>query len=235
MEKLCLHYGPQVGTVELTPLHDMPLPSALTSAGVEAHLRQLGFGYRAKYLHQTALMIVEEYGEEWLNGLRNPESPVLGQPSSDAGGMLPEGRPGYREAHDALLGLQGVGPKVADCVCLMGLGWGEAVPVDTHGTAPLNVHCSCLLTPMFQYGKLRSEITDSAKASTAVSREQLTMPWGINSEVYGEKKLVGPTASSSQLIFALSPRGFPLRQRRRRSRRKRSRLFRQRQKSMPAC
>jgi len=46
---------------------------------------------------------------------------------------MPEGgRDGYRQAHEELLQLQGVGPKVADCVCLMGLGWGEAVPVDTH-------------------------------------------------------------------------------------------------------
>jgi N-glycosylase/DNA lyase len=47
--------------------------------------------------------------------------------------MPPGGREGYRKAHEALLELQGVGPKVADCVCLMGLGWGEVVPVDTHG------------------------------------------------------------------------------------------------------
>ncbi|KAI9679886.1 MAG: 8-oxoguanine glycosylase ogg1 [Caeruleum heppii] len=46
--------------------------------------------------------------------------------------MTAAGRHGYREAHEQLLELQGVGPKVADCVCLMGLGWGEAVPVDTH-------------------------------------------------------------------------------------------------------
>ena len=131
MEKLCLHYGPLIGYLDSKPYYDMPQPSALTKPGVEAHLRQLGFGYRAKYLHQTAL-IVESQDDGWLDSLRNPESPAFGATASDAGEMLPGGREGYRKAHERLLSLQGVGPKVADCVCLMGLGWGEAVPVDTH-------------------------------------------------------------------------------------------------------
>ncbi|KAK0516066.1 hypothetical protein JMJ35_002100 [Cladonia borealis] len=132
MEKLCLHYGPFIGEVDSRRYYDMPAPSTLTAPGVEAHLRQLGFGYRAKYLHRTAVMISEEQESAWLNSLRNPESPVMGIKATDAGEMLPGGREGYRRAHEELLTLQGVGPKVADCICLMGLGWGEAVPVDTH-------------------------------------------------------------------------------------------------------
>lgn len=147
MEKLCLHYGPLVGHVGAKPFHDMPAPTALTAPGVEAHLRQLGFGYRAKYLHRTAVMVAQEHGFGWLNTLRNPESPILSAKPSDAGVMLPGGREGYRKAHESLLGLQGVGPKVADCVCLMGLGWGEAVPVDTHGMTS----CSFLSTGVDLY------------------------------------------------------------------------------------
>ena len=173
MEKLCLHYGPEVGHVGAKTFHDMPAPSALTAPGVEAHLRLLGFGYRAKYLHRTAVMVAEEHGLGWLDSLRNPESPILGAKPSDAGEMLPDGREGYRRAHEELLALQGVGPKVADCVCLMGLGWGEAVPVDTHGMTShsflfvLTLFSFLLMMPI-KFGKLLSATTDSAKGRTAV-------------------------------------------------------------------
>ena len=134
MEKLCLHYGPLIGHYDSKPYHDLPSPAILSRPDVEAHLRTLGFGYRAKYLHQTAVMISQEYEPGWLDRLRNPESPIMGDKPTYAGELLPGGRTGYRKAHEALLTLPGVGPKVADCICLMGLGWGEAIPVDTHGT-----------------------------------------------------------------------------------------------------
>lgn len=141
-----MHYGPLVGNVGSKPFHDMPSPVALTGPGVEGHLRELGFGYRAKYLHTTAVMVTSER-KGWLDGLRNPECPLIGQSASNAGEMLAGGREGYRMAHEQLLRLQGVGPKVADCVCLMGLGWGEAVPVDTHGWRFTSHLVLDLLTP----------------------------------------------------------------------------------------
>jgi N-glycosylase/DNA lyase len=131
VHKLCVHYGPLLGHLDEEAYHDFPEPAALAKDGVEANLRALGFGYRAKYLYRTACMIVEK-PDGWLDALRNPESPVLGKKASPAGEWAAEGREGYRVAHEELLALQGVGPKVADCVCLFGLGWGEAVPVDTH-------------------------------------------------------------------------------------------------------
>lgn len=131
IHKLCAHYGPLLGHVDEVAYHDFPPPKALAHEGVETTLRGLGFGYRARYLYQTARMVVEK-PEGWLESLRNPESPVLGRKVVEGEVFTAAGRTGYREAHGALLELQGVGPKVADCVCLMGLGWGEAVPVDTH-------------------------------------------------------------------------------------------------------
>ncbi len=78
-------------------------------------------------------MIANARPHGWLDSLRNPDIPAFGAKVEAADEMSEEGPGGYRRAHEAVLELQGVGPKVADCVCLMGLGWGEAVPVDTHG------------------------------------------------------------------------------------------------------
>ncbi|KAK2794812.1 8-oxoguanine glycosylase ogg1 [Onygenales sp. PD_12] len=133
VEKLCLNYGPLIGHIDQKPYHDFPSPHALTGSNVEARLRELGFGYRAKYIYQTALIVANNREEGWLDYLRNPECPSFGAAAAaSAGEMAEHGREGYRKAHESLLELQGVGPKVADCICLMGLGWGEAVPVDTH-------------------------------------------------------------------------------------------------------
>lgn len=72
-------------------------------------------------------MITSEKPSDWLESLRNPEVPGFG--TSD---VPKEKHATYKEAQEGLLTLKGVGPKVSDCVCLMGLGWGESVPVDTH-------------------------------------------------------------------------------------------------------
>ncbi|MCX7801234.1 MAG: hypothetical protein N2109_12945 [Fimbriimonadales bacterium] len=76
----------------------------------EGELREAGFGYRARTLVAVARRLVE-LGPQWRAELR---------------------RMPYREAHAALQALPGVGPKVADCVCLIGLHHGEAAPIDTH-------------------------------------------------------------------------------------------------------
>lgn len=147
VEKLCLHYGPFVATVEGRAYHDFPQPEALAGKDVESNLRSLGFGYRARYIYQTAVMVSQEREKGWLDSLCNPESPAFGTEARPGGEMRPEGRQGYRDAHESLLELQGVGPKVADCVSLMGLGWGESVPVDTHGKCWGNDHLRvCKLT-----------------------------------------------------------------------------------------
>lgn len=127
VHKLCRYYGPLLGQVGDEAMHDFPTPASLTGSGVESHLRELGFGYRARYIAETARKVANEKPSNWLESLRNPEQPSLGSEHVPA-----QDHATYKEAHEELLTLSGVGPKVADCVCLMGLGWGESVPVDTH-------------------------------------------------------------------------------------------------------
>ncbi|KAK4451460.1 DNA glycosylase [Podospora aff. communis PSN243] len=135
VQKLCVHYGPYVGDIEGEKFHDFPRPEALAGSGVESHLRELGFGYRARFIAETARIVSTDRPAGWLHGLRNPDCPALeisNNKLEDTETKTDTKPPTYRAAHEALLELPGVGPKVSDCVCLMGLGWWESVPVDTH-------------------------------------------------------------------------------------------------------
>lgn len=100
---LCGQYGPDIGD----GLHAFPAPESLAAA-TESDLRNLRLGYRARYILRTARLISN--GEFALEELQRLD---------------------YQTAHARLRALPGVGPKVADCVCLFSLGHLQAVPVDT--------------------------------------------------------------------------------------------------------
>lgn len=86
-------------------------PSAHRIAAIkDQELRAKGFGYRGRVIPAVAQQVVER-GANWLDSLRSSS---------------------YQAAHASLSELAGVGPKLADCVCLVGLGHDQAVPIDTH-------------------------------------------------------------------------------------------------------
>lgn len=87
-------------------LHGYPSPEALAVVG-EAALRECGLGYRAAFLHRTAVAVAE--GREQLSVLEH----------------LPTA-----EARARLMQFHGVGEKIANCVLLFGCGKYDAFPID---------------------------------------------------------------------------------------------------------
>lgn len=132
VENLCRHFGDHLGTHAGIDYYDFPTPESLAPKDVEQKLRDLGFGYRAKYIQQTA----EKLAKSDINTLLSP----LDDDSSAQTKVILSGTEylhalrlaPYKRAHSALLQFTGVGPKVADCVCLMSLDKHDCIPVDTH-------------------------------------------------------------------------------------------------------
>ncbi|MFP4632417.1 MAG: DNA-3-methyladenine glycosylase family protein [Halobacteriales archaeon] len=87
--------------------HSFPSAERLANA-TETELRDLGLGYRAPYVLESARMIAD--GEFDVESVRSLD---------------------YHDAHEELQRLVGVGPKVADCVMLFSLDYPMAVPLDT--------------------------------------------------------------------------------------------------------
>lgn len=87
--------------------HALPNWSQIANAG-EPTLREAKLGYRARYIHACAQIIVARPG--WLETVEN----------------LPT-----EQARAELIQLPGVGRKIADCVLLFGAGRLDAFPIDT--------------------------------------------------------------------------------------------------------
>ncbi len=107
IEAICESFGtPGGGTA--SGLYAFPAPEALAVDGAAERMRELGLGYRAEYVASTARSVAD--GEVDLMSLRDAP---------------------YETALEALMSLDGVGDKVANCVMLFSLDKPEAFPVDT--------------------------------------------------------------------------------------------------------
>ncbi|MDR2355829.1 MAG: hypothetical protein LBE16_06505, partial [Clostridiales Family XIII bacterium] len=109
VKRLCESFGARIDRGgDGGALFAFPRVEVLAALSAEK-LAACGLGYRARYVVLTARRVAESGGAAWLASLCGAA---------------------FAEAREALLSLCGVGPKVADCVLLFGLGRTESFPVD---------------------------------------------------------------------------------------------------------
>lgn len=109
---LAARYGDPLYELEGRTLYRFPTASQIASAS-DADLRTDLWGFRAPRLLEAARQVATQSpsGEEWLASLR--EKP-------------------YSETHATLMEFNGIGAKVADCMCLFAFWQDAACPIDTH-------------------------------------------------------------------------------------------------------
>lgn len=115
VEKLCSLFGQKICSIENKEYFDFPTIENLKEKKVESILRSEKFGYRAAYIVNAAERLSTLGGRNWLLNLQKENNNVS-----------------YQIAREQLMTLPGIGPKVADCICLMSLGHLDAIPIDTH-------------------------------------------------------------------------------------------------------
>lgn len=107
VESLCAAHGKPIGEYKGKMRYAFPTPEALSRLSPE-DLDMCRLGYRAKYIVETARQIASDCG-------RTLES--MDEATAE-------------EAYEFLLGLSGVGPKVANCIMLFSMGKYESFPLD---------------------------------------------------------------------------------------------------------
>ena len=106
IERLSINYGEKI-IFEGKEYYTFPTPESLSNATIE-ELRSLGLGFRDKRIYNTTKMILEK--EVDLDKIKNMKS--------------------TDEMREELYKLDGVGPKVADCILLFSLKRLDVFPID---------------------------------------------------------------------------------------------------------
>ncbi len=106
IEKLSLNYGEKI-EFNNNIYYSFPSPERLSKATIE-DLRKMGLGFRDKRIYNTTKMILEKQID--LEKISNMENTHL--------------------MREELLKLDGVGPKVADCILLFALKRMDVFPID---------------------------------------------------------------------------------------------------------
>ncbi|SCV02634.1 LAMI_0H01376g1_1 [Lachancea mirantina] len=114
---LSSNYGDKLGVYNGVEHCSFPSSAQLLERASESELRTLGFGYRAKYIMGTAQKM-----QELAKGMLS-DTPLLENWKKTLN---------YEQIRENFMGFPGVGPKVADCVCLSGMRLDHVVPVDVH-------------------------------------------------------------------------------------------------------
>ncbi len=118
-------YG-EVKTVDGIEMRRFPTLDEMAEAS-EQDLRDIGVGYRAKYIVESVKILKEQdFDPEKIRGRD------------------------YEDAREALKTLYGVGDKVADCVLLFSLGFHEAYPIDTWASQALEKHYPSLYSEDYE-------------------------------------------------------------------------------------
>jgi N-glycosylase/DNA lyase len=103
-------FGQAIGRIDGCDFFTFPSAAKLADASIFDLAGHCNLAYRASHLQNSARIIAER-GSDWVDSL--------------AAGP-------YLDAHASLDELPFIGPKIADCICLFGLGFTQAVPVDVH-------------------------------------------------------------------------------------------------------
>ncbi len=107
IESLCSSFGKKTGEYEGKEYYDIPEPEVMANLSPE-DLAPVRLGYRAPYLIETAKQMIRQGGPEAVKRrLLDEKDPI-----------------------EKLCGFCGVGPKVASCISLFGLGRTDAFPID---------------------------------------------------------------------------------------------------------